>query len=169
MDMKIRAAGISDAPSISKLIIPLSEHYILHEFPPQARQALLASMSPDGIAKLMESGCAYHLAEMDHRVVGVVAIKECSHLYHLFVDEAHQRRGIARQLWTTAMQVCLDGGASGEFSVNSSRYAQSVYERLGFIVRSAAQGRNGVVSIPMIFSPQAGNNLGQVRKRCRHT
>ena len=154
MDIRITQAVATDATAISKLILPLAAKYIIHEFPLPARQKLLDSMNPDGIEKLMRSGCVYHLAYKHDKLVGIVGIKQCSHLYHMFVDELYQCQGIARMLWKTAMQQCLDAGAGGEFSVNASRYALPVYERLGFVSSANAQERNGIVTFPMVFKPR---------------
>jgi GNAT superfamily N-acetyltransferase len=149
--LSIHLADNTDAAAISELILPLAERYVVHEFRPQARQALLESMGTGGITKLMADGCVYHLARRDGRVVGAVGILDCRHLYHLFVAEEYQHQGIARRLWHVAMQKCLTSGASGEFSVNASRYALPFYQKLGFVARAEAQERNGIITIPMVY------------------
>lgn len=106
-------------------------------------------MAVDGIKQLIESGLRYHLAEINGNIVGIIGMKDNVHLYHLFVDEAFQRKGIARQLWGVAMQHCKMAGNPGIFTVNASRYAQSVYESFGFLAQSGPQERKGVVTIPM--------------------
>lgn len=147
--MDIREATIADAESISKLVCELSEKFIAQEFTAQGAEHLLASMSPDAIQKYIHSGFRYHVAEMGKQVVGVVSVKNNSHLYHLFVAEKHQRKGIASRLWQVAMEACLCKGNSGGFTVNSSKYAQGVYEKLGFVAQSGPEEKNGVVFIPM--------------------
>jgi len=54
-------------------------------------------------------------------VVGVVGVRENRHLYHLFVVEAYHRKGIARQLWKAAMEVCRLAGNRGEFTVGMKK------------------------------------------------
>ena len=78
-----------------------------------------------------------------------MGIRDNSHLYHLFVAEKYQRKGIAKKLWQLAMDACLSRGSTGEFTVNSSEYARGVYEQLGFIALSGPEEKNGVVYIPM--------------------
>ncbi len=97
----------------------------------------------------MQSGYKYHVAEMDNRLVGVVAVKNNRHLYHLFVAEQYQRQGIAKKLWQSAMEVCLGKGNTGEFTVNSSEYALGVYEQFGFVAQSGPEINSGVVYFPM--------------------
>ena len=55
-------------------------------------------------------------------------MKHGTHLFHLFVSESHQCKGIARKLWSHAIQ---SGGAS-EITVRSSLFAVPVYKAFGF-------------------------------------
>lgn len=147
--MKIREAKLSDTQAISNLARSLSKKYVAPEFHAEARDAFLKSMTVDGIRQLIGSGLRYHLAEINGNIVGIIGMKDNVHLYHLFVDEYFHRKGIARLLWNTAMKSCKTAGNPGEFTVNSSRYAQRVYESFGFVAQSAPHERNGIVTIPM--------------------
>jgi predicted N-acetyltransferase YhbS len=152
--MKIRVALPADSKGISELISGLSAKFITGGFSSTGRAHLLDTMTPQAIEKSIQSGYQYHVAEMDGSLVGVVAVKDNKHLYHLFVAEEYQRQGIAKKLWQLAMKECLNNGNTGEFTVNSSEYARDVYTRLGFVARPGAQIKNGVVFFPM--SLQAG-------------
>lgn len=106
-------------------------------------------MTPAAIQKRIQNGYRYHVAEVEGRIVGVVAMRDDKHLYSLFVAENHQRQGIARELWEVAMEASLGNGNDGEFTVNSSEYAQEVYKRLGFVAQPGPRIKNGVVFYPM--------------------
>ncbi|WP_455221178.1 GNAT family N-acetyltransferase [Kaarinaea lacus] len=147
--MKIREAETKDAAAISHLATVLSEKYITPEFTETVAESFLVSLTPSSIKTNMNNGFRYHVAESDDRIIGIIGIKQGSHLYHLFVDEAYQKQGIARQLWYVARDACIAAGNNKEFTVNSSRYALGFYEKLGFVAQSAPQERNGVVAIPM--------------------
>ena len=97
----------------------------------------------------MQSGYRYHVAEKANSLAGVVAVKDNTHLYHLFVAEQYQRKGLAKKLWQVAMEECLSQGNEGEFTVNSSAYAIPVYEQFGFVTRSGPEAKGGVVYFPM--------------------
>ena len=97
----------------------------------------------------MQAGYKYHVAEKDGRLVGVVAVRGNTHLYHLFVAEQYQREGIAKKLWQVAMEVCLSNGNPGEFTVNSSEYALGIYKQFGFVAQPGPQIHKGVVFFPM--------------------
>lgn len=147
--MDIRAATPDDAPRISALLRDLAGKFIAHEFSEEGAGRLLESMSEAAIRSYLESGYRYHVAEEDGELAGVIAIRDNCHLYHLFVSERFQGRGLARRLWTLAKAVCLDAGNPGVFTVNSSCYAVGVYEKFGFVRQSEAIDISGVISIPM--------------------
>jgi len=147
--LRIRAATPEDSESISKLICDLVEKFIARDFSSQGREFLLSSMTANAISQKMQSGYRYHVAEVNGMLLGVVAVKDNTHLYHLFVAEQYQRKGIARKLWQFAMKECLSKGNTGEFTVNSSAYALGVYKKLGFVAQAGPKETNGVVFYPM--------------------
>lgn len=147
--MEIRPATLEDSENISKLICGLVDKFIADELSPQGREFLLSTMTPDSIAQYMQSEYRYHIAEIEGKLVGVVAVRNNDHLYHLFVAERYHHRGIAKKLWQLAMEECLRNGNKGEFTVNSSAYARGVYMRLGFVAQSGPQEKHDVIFFPM--------------------
>lgn len=146
--MRIRRATLADADPISGLITPLAEKYIAREFSEQGYQTLLGSIAPDAIRGYLAGGFRYHVAEEAGGIVGVVGTRDNSHLYHLFVAEEFQGKGLAREMWRVAQQACREAGNPGEFTVNSSRFAVGLYEKLGF-TREREHVRGAVVAIAM--------------------
>mgnify|MGYP001826618150 FL=1 len=140
---------MQDCENLSRLIRTLSRRFITGAFSARGEEFLLDTMTPAAIQKLMQDGYRYHVAVVEGSVVGVIAMRDNRHLYSLFVAESHQRQGIARKLWQVAMEACLIDGNEGEFTVNSSEYAQEVYKRLGFVVQPGPRIKNGVVFYPM--------------------
>jgi ribosomal protein S18 acetylase RimI-like enzyme len=151
--MDIRAATPDDARRISALLRDLTGKYIAHEFSEEGAGRLLESMSEAAIKSYLESGYRYHVAEENGELAGVVAIRDNRHLYHLFVSERFQGRGVARRLWEVAKAASLSAGNPGVFTVNSSRYAVGLYEKFGFVRQSEAVDVSGVICIPMKLEP----------------
>lgn len=147
--IQIRHATATDSGRISELLCSLSSKFITPELTAEGEKVLLDSMSPKAIGNYMRSGFRYHVAETAQRIIGVAGVSENKHLFHLFVAESFQRQGVARHLWRVAMQECLGNGNPGIFTVNSSEYAQRVYEKLGFLATSAVQEKDGVRFVPM--------------------
>lgn len=160
--MHIRPATPADAGAISALIRAVS-HFFTVRPDGEGAEEFFAEITPEAMAdRLASPDYRYRVAEEDGALAGVVAIRENRHLYHLFVVPSEHRRGLARQLWTTAMNEALDAGNPGEFTVNSSLYAVPVYQRFGFRATGPRMETKGIAFVPMKLvlaeadRPQAG-------------
>jgi GNAT superfamily N-acetyltransferase len=91
----------------------------------------------------------YTLAESEGRLAGVIAMRDTSHLFHLFVARAFQRQGLAARLWALAREQAHAAGHAGGFTVNAAPAAVPVYERFGFIRKGELVRANGIVFQPM--------------------
>ncbi|MCR8915414.1 GNAT family N-acetyltransferase [Marinobacter panjinensis] len=149
--MEIREATPSDVNAIAQLIATLAKKFIVHEFTDAGKDQFLGSNSAEKILEFMGQGFEYHIAEDNGEVIGVVGIRENSHLYHLFVSESYQGCGLARKLWEVAKAKCLSKGNPGRFTVNSSNNAVPVYESFGFKKTTGVVEKNGVLFNPMVL------------------
>ena len=146
----IRAAGPDDAGAISGLITSLSRYFLADPDDPGAAAAFFATIAPGAIRRSLGSArYRYHVAEVDGAIVGVVGMRDAGHLYHLFVAEPFHGRGIASRLWATAHGEARAQGNPGAFTVNSSRHAVPLYERLGFRATDSLQVKDGLAYLPM--------------------
>jgi ribosomal protein S18 acetylase RimI-like enzyme len=146
--MVVREATTEDAVCISGLLTALAEEFIVGEFSEEGRRHFLAHFSVEEMAgRLASTNYRFQVAEIRGTLVGVVAVRERSHLQYLFVSKACQRTGVARCLWEQACQQA--GNASGRFTVNASSYAVPAYRRLGFSPIGAVQETSGVRFQPM--------------------
>jgi GNAT superfamily N-acetyltransferase len=150
--MQIRQATVEDASAISNLIQPLARKYIAPDFPPEGARKLLACMEPGAIEENLQAGFEYYVAEEDGALAGVAAVRDNTHLYHLFVAEPFQGQGLARRLWHFARDACCKAGNPGQFTVNSSKYAVPMYQKFGFVESGPPQTTEGVTCIPMRLS-----------------
>jgi len=147
--MEISKATVVDAKAISELIIPLVRKYILPTCSGDGAKVLLESMNTLSITGYIDSGFNYHIAMEQGEVLAVVGVRNNSHLYHLFVKEQYQGRGLAIKLWELVKNECLSQGNSGVFTVNSAVNAAQLYRKLGFIEQSGIRERAGIKDIPM--------------------
>ena len=91
----------------------------------------------------------YQIAHLGGQLAGVVAMRDNTHLFHLFVPRALHRRGLARQLWLAARDASLAKGEVTAFTVNSSVYALPFYESLGFVATAPKVEADGIAYVPM--------------------
>jgi GNAT superfamily N-acetyltransferase len=146
--MIIRPAHNSDATAISTLIRSLLADIYAHPDGIGA-EAFLGSISAESIAtKMANNSYQFWVAEQDGELIGEVAVRDQSHLLHLYVAQAEQGKGLARKLW---QQACthLRKAKDGPITVNSSRNAVPMYQHFGFEIAGAAIETNGIVFVPM--------------------
>jgi GNAT superfamily N-acetyltransferase len=147
--MRVEAATVSDADEISALIVELSEPFFLSPSRDGA-EPFLASVSAEAErGYLSAANFSYYVARSKSTLAGFVALRNNSHLFHLFVAKAFQGRHLASQLWATAKANALQAGNPGEFTVNSSLIAAPVYERFGFVREGEVQRMHGISFQPM--------------------
>jgi GNAT superfamily N-acetyltransferase len=146
----IRAATTADAPAISELVCSVAREKVFADGPEEGCKYFMAMNTPAATAGKMDSDAyRYYVAEMDGRLVGVVAMLNNAQVYHLFVDTAQHGKGIGRKLWEHARDECLKRGNPGRFSTDSTLDAVKGFERLGFKVSGEQRIRNGHPSLPM--------------------
>lgn len=147
MTFAIRQAKTPDAEAISRLIIGLSPYFFAEPASPDVKH-FLDTLAPGPTAtRIAAPNFSYYVAEGSTGLCGVAALRDDSHLYHLFVHPDAHRQGIARALW----QHVLEHSSSSTYTVNSSLFAVPVYEHLGFVAKSAPVSKDGLLFVPMVY------------------
>ena len=147
--MEFRAGSPPDADAIAGLIASFQSE--LTDDPSGAgAEEYLASVSVRAEREYLASArYRYLLAYSGSQFVGFIAIRDGSHLFHLFVERSHQRQGIGRRLWELALEELCAPSRDGGFTVNSSLSAVPVYHAFGFIPAGSIQRMHGISFLPM--------------------
>ncbi|MBI3547301.1 MAG: GNAT family N-acetyltransferase [Gammaproteobacteria bacterium] len=115
-------------------------------------------VAPWFLASVTSSAIADHIADakfnylvgfVGQTLAGVIALRDTTHVHHLFVAHEFHRQGVAARLWEQAKTDAIALGNKKSFSVRSSEYAVPVYERFGFHVVGARAEKDGVIFVPM--------------------
>lgn len=149
----IRKAVPDDAEAISALILWFADRYLADPDDRAAAEPFFALHTPEAIRRTLSSDrFRHHVATSpDGELVGVVCVRDVTHLRLLFVDERHHGRGIGSRLWALAQEEALAAGNPGRFTVNSALGAVSFYERFGFVVTGEEVHRDGIAFAPMVL------------------
>src|SRR5438046_130936 len=100
--ISIRKGKIQDVAKVSSLLLELSEEFIAAEFSETGKQNFLREFTAEKIAEKMSAdNFNFDLAEDDGDLIGVVAVRDHTHLFYLFVAKS-QKRGISKILWERA-------------------------------------------------------------------
>lgn len=90
------------------------------------------------------------VASSANKIVGMIDVRDCSHICLFFVSRDFHKKGVGKLLLTKAISKCIaQSGESKNIDVNSSIYAVEAYKRLGFIQTKEEQIINGIKFVPM--------------------
>lgn len=81
------------------------------------------------------------VAEIEGKIVSMIAVRNNTHITLLFTHEDYHRKGIAKRLFETVKN-SLEKGMT--ITVNSSPYAVDVYKKLGFVIEEDEQTVDGI-------------------------
>lgn len=148
-EFELRPATIDDAEAIAGLIISFQRDLTDHPDGRGAEEFLASVAAVAQRSYLASDRYSYTVAEYGLRLVGIIAMRDRTHLFHLFVAREHQRRGLARRLWMVAKKALASDGDVGVFTVNASLSAVPVYRSFGFVSCGDPISQHGISFLPM--------------------
>lgn len=147
--MEFRVGSPADAEAIAGLIASFQSE-LTDDPSGTGAEEYIASVSVQSEREYLASErYGYLLAYSDSQLAGFIAIRDGSHLFHLFVERSRQRQGIARRLWERALKGLCVPNSDGGFTVNSSLSAVPVYQAFGFVPSGSIQRVHGISFLPM--------------------
>ncbi|AVB20151.1 MULTISPECIES: GNAT family N-acetyltransferase [Pseudomonas syringae group] len=129
MDCVIRNAVSTDATAISALVVTTLRESNAQDYSPDIIRQVQQSFSPSAILHFLTCRQVY-VASVDDDVVATASLDQDT-VRSVFVDPAHQGKGIGRQLMTTLEAVAARNGVK-QLRVPSSITAEGFYLSLGF-------------------------------------
>ncbi|MCI9464829.1 MAG: GNAT family N-acetyltransferase [Lachnospiraceae bacterium] len=89
---------------------------------------------------------------LDHnRIVGMITLRNASHISLLFVDEKYHRQGIGRALIEYLREYLLSEAGVDRVTVNAAPYGVAFYHKLGFRDLRPEEEKDGIKYTPMEF------------------
>ena len=153
LGITLRNASLGDEKNISELITPLMKKYVFPTIEAAVHDIVIDSVSEKSIKNYLSENHQYMLAIKDgSKLVGVIGMRDKSHLLHLFVCESIQGSGVSRMLWEEMKKEILAEYDIEQFTVNSAINAKSVYLSFGFVETQGIRNRSGMIDIPMVLN-----------------
>ena len=146
-----RKANPDDAGSISRLILDTQAQFTFHEYSPEGIRLMNRLCSEASISAYLARGDIYLVADLGGVVIGVIGIRDASHVAHNFVSADHHNTGISSKLWELGKQACVEAGNPGHFELRASTFAIPIYEHWGFEKVGGAEDTGGIISTPMVL------------------
>lgn len=83
------------------------------------------------------------------RMIGMITLRNETHISLLFVDEKYHRRGVGRTLIQYVSDYVRNEEGHGFMTVNAAPYAVEFYHRIGFTDTDGKQFNDGIWYTPM--------------------
>lgn len=83
------------------------------------------------------------------KIVGMITLRDSTHISLLFVDSAYHRKGIGRALIKYLTDYLLTEVGAGRMTVNASPYGVGFYHKIGFRDLGSEEVRDGIIYTPM--------------------
>jgi GNAT superfamily N-acetyltransferase len=139
-----------EAAAVCALVERSFNRFVAPGYSPEGCIEFLRYAQPEALLERSHNRHFVLVAASGAHLAGVLEVRDFEHVSLLFVDEAYQRRGISRELFNRALDICRrERPGLAQVTVNSSPYAVPVYERLGFHSTAAEQEHNGIRFRPM--------------------
>ncbi len=141
---RLRPARASDAAACAALVRALTPGADRQPLPEGLDRFLASIAAPRQAVCIAEQ--RYRVAEdAQGRLLGLAALRDPRHLFHLFVAPDWQGRGLGLRLFRAATA----GDEHLPLTVNSSLAAVGFYTRLGFRPTRTLQFNDGIHFLPM--------------------
>ena len=127
--------------------------FILYEAPEYTKEGITSfrNFVRDPILKTLFIEGKYNVlaAFNNNIIVGIICVRNETHVSLLFVDSEYHKKGIARRLVEKTFERTYEKYGKREMTVNSSPYAVGFYHKMGFVDTDIEQTTDGIRYTPM--------------------
>jgi GNAT superfamily N-acetyltransferase len=137
----------SEAAAVSLLAREVFIQFVAAQYEAEGVEEFGRYESAEAFSQRQEPDHVSLVAERDGELIGMLQLRESSHVAMLFIRPSCQRQGIGRALLAAAS--ALVGDPDRAFTVSASPNAVTAYERLGFTPTAPEQLLRGIRYVPM--------------------
>lgn len=147
--MQIRILRGHEISKANQLIKEVFLQDLASLYKKEGQEEFLRCFEDEHILSLMKDQHLIMLGAFEDELIGVIGIRDFSHIQSLFIKKEYQNQGIGTKLFNKAKQLM-----QGKVSVNADVEAVGFYKKQGFIEISKKQEVNGICFIPMIYQSE---------------
>lgn len=130
--------------------------FLIYEAPEYSTEGIknFQDFIKDPILKKMFISGQYQTfgAFIGHTIIGILGVRNRSHISLLFVDQEYHHQGVATALLKRLFQYAKTEMGIHEMTVNSSPYAVGFYHKIGFMDLGKEITTDGIRFTPMLIS-----------------
>ena len=126
------------------------KQFVAKDYTPEGVGSFLDFISDSELKHMFEKG-EFHLfgAYGNGQMIGMISLRNRTHISLLFIDAPYHKKGIGRQLIQYVERYVMSADEGSLITVNSSPYAVDFYHRVGFRDTGVKQCSDGIWYVPM--------------------
>ncbi|PAB60356.1 GNAT family N-acetyltransferase [Anaeromicrobium sediminis] len=145
-----RAIKDGEEIEVFNIIRKAFNEFISPEYSDEGIDEFMKYIEPSNIANRLKKNHFMVVATDQNNIVGIIEVRNYSHISLYFVDKSYQGHGIGRELYEISIERCKMRNQNLEkITVNSSPYAANIYKKLGFKQVDSENTIHGIRFIPM--------------------
>lgn len=148
--VEIRPAMQREWEDAMDLVWKIFLRFEADEYTPEGVENFWNFIHDDTLRRMFRLGkYIMYLAVDDGQILGVITLRDGTHISLLFVDDNHHREGIGRLLVDVLSQRVLEEEWGDFLTVNASPYGVPFYKAVGFEQLSEEIKQHGIIFTPM--------------------
>jgi ribosomal protein S18 acetylase RimI-like enzyme len=133
------------------LVHEVFDAFVGKDYPEEGRNFFRREVSFEFIRTLPQRN-GFSLVSLDkEKIIGIISVRDFSHIALFFVDEKYQGQGIGKHLFEAAKNKITENEKINEMQVHASPYAVSIYQSLGFSIAEEEKEVNGMKFVSMKY------------------
>lgn len=143
--------GESEVNCVHDLIVRVFHEHVAPVYSKNGIEKFLSIVSPGGLSELNDGQRSFViLAKQSNRPIGMIAVRDESHVALIFVDSEYQGKGIGKHLLDEATKICQNRDSElTAITVSSSPNSIQFYKGLGFEAQGDEVDEDGMRYTPM--------------------
>jgi ribosomal protein S18 acetylase RimI-like enzyme len=155
--MKSKAARISfrsmkqgDEAVVVDFVLEVFTEFVAPQYSNEGIAEFRKFVNVNALLDRFVAGNPITLAESGRKIIGVIEMRDNSHIALLFIEKSYQLNGIAKKLINEGIKICRTRNQNiKSITVNSSPNAFDAYQNIGFKGGRNEKTVNGIRFIPM--------------------
>ena len=150
--LQIRPMRLGEEEQVAALAIRVFNTYVAPLYSTEGVAEFSRYANSDAMALRLPPKHFTLVAEHANKLIGMIEIRNHTHVSMLFVDDDQQRKGIGRKLLKEALSISKKSEPTPfTVTVNASPNAIDAYKKFGFFPQGNEQTINGIRFTPMIL------------------
>ena len=141
----------SEVDCVYDLIVRVFHEHVAPVYSDNGIDTFLSKISPTTLLEVNKGESSFVIvARQENIIIGMLAVREESHVALIFVESQHQGKGIGKSLIDEAIKICKERNPGlTAITVSSSPNSKKFYEGIGFTAQGEEVDEDGMRYTPM--------------------